>query len=185
MFSGTLVRSSSRQVLKMYSDKVMEYFRNPHNYGRMENPDAVGKVGNIVCGDVMWLYLRIDNDVIKDIKFETFGCTAAIATSSMITDLAKGKTIEEALKITNERVAKSLDGLPPVKMHCSVLAADALNEAIHNYLTENNRSVPEQVMEKHERIVEHMEILEKRYKNFIEAEEKVHNESGESDTKDL
>ena len=169
----------------MYSDKVMEYFRNPHNYGRMEDPDAVGKVGNVVCGDVMWLYLRIDNDIIKDIKFETFGCTAAIATSSMITDLAKEKTLDEALKITNDRVAKSLGGLPPVKMHCSVLAADALNEAIFNYLTEKKRPIPEQVMEKHEKIKEHMDTLEKRYKNFVQAEEKAHNGSCEPDSKGL
>ena len=146
----------------MYSDKVMEYFRNPHNYGRMENPDAIGKVGNIVCGDVMWLYLKVEKDVIKDIKFETFGCTAAIATSSMITDLAKGKTLEDALEITNNRVADSLGGLPPVKMHCSVLAAEALNEAIFDYLIKNNREVPADVMEKHEQSVSHMEKLEKR-----------------------
>lgn len=162
----------------MYSDKVMEYFRNPHNYGRMENPDAVGKVGNIVCGDVMWLYLKIENDIIKDIKFETFGCTAAIATSSMITDLAKGKTINEALEITNQKVADSLGGLPPVKMHCSVLAAEALNEAVYDYLTKNKRDVPEQVREKHERSVEHMESLEKRYSKFIEKEESVRRGGG-------
>jgi nitrogen fixation NifU-like protein len=161
----------------MYSDKVMEYFRNPHNYGRMENPDAVGKVGNLVCGDVMWLYLKIESDVIKDIKFETFGCTAAIATSSMITDLAKGKTIEEALKITNQRVADSLGGLPPVKMHCSVLAAEALNEAVYEYLTKNKREVPGQVREKHEKSVEHMKTLEKRYSKFVEKEEAIHNHS--------
>jgi nitrogen fixation NifU-like protein len=158
----------------MYSDKVMEYFRNPHNYGRMENPDAVGKVGNIVCGDVMWLYLKIEKDVIKDIKFETFGCTAAIATSSMITDLAKGKTIGEALSITNQKVASALGGLPPVKLHCSVLAAEALNEAIYDYLTRHGKDVPDRVRKNHEKSAEHMESLEKRYKKFIESEEEAH-----------
>jgi nitrogen fixation NifU-like protein len=156
----------------MYSDKVMDHFRNPHNYGKMEDADAIGKVGNIVCGDVMWLYLKIDNDVIKDIKFETFGCTAAIATSSMVTDLAVGKTLTEALEITNQKVTDSLDGLPPVKMHCSVLAAEALNEAIYNYLKGHNREVPEIVMTKHDNSAAHMETLEKRYENFIEPNEK-------------
>ena len=158
----------------MYSDKVMDHFRAPHNYGRMESPDAIGKVGNIICGDVMWLYLKIDNDVIIGITFETFGCTAAIATSSMITDLAKGKTLDEALSITNQKVAESLGGLPPVKMHCSVLAAEALNEAIYNYLKSNNREIPEGVLGKHENSAAHMETLEKRYENFIEKEEAAH-----------
>jgi nitrogen fixation NifU-like protein len=152
----------------MYSEKVMENFRNPHNFGRMENPDAVGKVGNIVCGDVMWLYLRIKDDVIQDVKFETFGCAAAIATSSMITDLAKGKTLEDALKITNQDVAKSLDGLPPIKMHCSVLAAEALNEAVYDYLTKNKRNVPDAVGKKHETISSSMEALDKRYEGMSE-----------------
>jgi nitrogen fixation NifU-like protein len=147
----------------MYSEKVMETFRNPHNFGRMENPDAVGKVGNVVCGDVMWLYLKIKDDVIQDVKFETFGCAAAIATSSMITDLAKGKTLEDALKITNQDVAGSLDGLPPIKMHCSVLAAEALNEAVYDYLTKNNRKVPDAVKRKHETVSSSMHALEERH----------------------
>jgi nitrogen fixation NifU-like protein len=117
----------------MYSEKVMELFRKPHNLGRMRNPDGVGKVGNPICGDVMYLYIKVKDNKIKDVKFETFGCAAAIATSSMITDLAKGKTLEEAEKITRENVAKEVGGLPPIKMHCSNLAADALHEAIKNY----------------------------------------------------
>jgi len=117
----------------MYSEKVMNLFRKPHNYGRMKNPDGVGKAGNPICGDVMFLYIRVKNNLIKDIKFETFGCAAAIATSSMITDLAKGKTLEEAMKITKEDVAKEVGGLPPIKQHCSNLAADALHEAIKDY----------------------------------------------------
>jgi len=118
----------------MYSEKVMELFKKPHNLGRMKNPDGVGKVGNPICGDVMYLYIKVKDNIIKDIKFETFGCAAAIATSSMITDLAKGKTLDEAEKITRENIAKEVGGLPPIKMHCSNLAADALHEAIKDYL---------------------------------------------------
>lgn len=117
----------------MYSEKVMDHFRNPRNMGEMENPDGVGKVGNPMCGDIMELYIRVENDVITDAKFMTFGCGAAIATSSMVTELVKGKSLEEALKISNATVAEALDGLPPVKMHCSVLAEDALKAAVEDY----------------------------------------------------
>jgi len=117
----------------MYSDKVMLHFMEPHNMGEIENPSGVGTVGNPVCGDLMQIMIKVEDGVIVDIKFKTFGCGAAIATSSMITDLAKGKTIEEALKITRNDVAESLEGLPPVKMHCSNLAADALHAAIEDY----------------------------------------------------
>ncbi len=117
----------------MYSDKVMAHFANPHNVGEIPDADGIGKVGNPQCGDVMWLYIKVKDNILTDIKFKTFGCGAAIATSSMITDLAKGKTIEEAKKISRQDVADSLDGLPPTKMHCSNLAADALREAIKDY----------------------------------------------------
>lgn len=117
----------------VYSDKVMEHFANPRNVGEIPDADGVGKVGNPTCGDVMWLYIKVKNNIITDIKFKTFGCGAAIATSSMITELARGKTIEEAKKISRQDVADSLDGLPPVKMHCSNLASDALREAIKDY----------------------------------------------------
>ena len=117
----------------MYSEKVMQHFANPHNVGEIPDADGVGKVGNPQCGDVMWLYIKVKDNIITDIKFKTFGCGAAIATSSMITDLARGKTLEEAKKISRQDVADSLDGLPPVKMHCSNLAADALREAIKDY----------------------------------------------------
>ena len=117
----------------MYSDKVMEHFKNPRNMGEIPNADGVGTVGNPVCGDLMTMYIKVENDRIKDVKFKTFGCGAAIATSSMTTELAKGKTMEEAMKITRASVANSLGGLPPVKMHCSNLAADALHAAIENY----------------------------------------------------
>ena len=116
-----------------YTNKVLDYFRNPRNMGEMKDPDGIGKVGNAVCGDVMWIYLRIKNDIITDCKFKTFGCVAAIATSSALTELTKGKTLEEALKITNKDVAKELEGLPPIKMHCSLLAEEGLRAAIEDY----------------------------------------------------
>ena len=117
----------------MYSEKVMEHFRNPRNVGEILDADGVGTVGNPVCGDVMTIYIKVKDNRIADIKFKTFGCGAAVATSSMITELAKGKTLEEAMKIARSDVADSLGGLPPIKMHCSNLAADALHEAIKDY----------------------------------------------------
>ncbi len=117
----------------MYSEKVMDHFANPRNVGEIPDADGIGKVGNPQCGDVMWLYIKVKDGILTDIKFKTFGCGAAIATSSMITELAKGKTIEEAKKISRQDVADSLEGLPPTKMHCSNLAADALKEAIKDY----------------------------------------------------
>ncbi|MFC1789767.1 iron-sulfur cluster assembly scaffold protein [Patescibacteria group bacterium] len=125
-----------------YTKKVFECFKNPKNYGKMKNPDGVGKIGNPVCGDVMWLYIKVEKnkknqEMIKDIKFETFGCVAAIATSSIITDLAKGKTLKEAMKIDKQKIVESLGGLPPIKMHCSILAASALAVAIKDYLSKN------------------------------------------------
>jgi len=119
----------------LYSEKVMEHFRNPRNVGEMENPDGVGHVGNPVCGDIMELYIRVENGVITDARFKTFGCGAAIATSSMVTELVKGKTIDEALRLSNRAVAEALGGLPPIKMHCSVLAEEALKSAIDDYLS--------------------------------------------------
>ncbi len=186
-----------------YTKKVIEYFRKPHNYGRMKNPDGVGKVGNTVCGDVMWLYIKVGEDkkparnatparhadashagrhsdagggkeIIKDIKFETFGCVAAIATSSVITDLAKGKTLENALKIDKKQIVESLGGLPPIKLHCSVLAADALYEAIYDYFSKSKREIPKDLEEKHKSIKEERERIKEKYKDWTEVEEKMH-----------
>ena len=123
----------------LYSEKVMEHFQNPRNVGEMENPDGIGHVGNPVCGDIMELYIKVKDDIIIDAKFKTFGCGAAIATSSMVTEMVKGKTIEEALKISNKAVAEALDGLPPIKMHCSALAEEALRLAIEDYLAKPKR----------------------------------------------
>jgi len=117
----------------MYSQKVMEHFKNPHNMGEIPDADGVGTVGNPVCGDLMTIYIKVKDNRLQDIKFKTYGCGSAIATSSMITDIARGKTLEQALKITRADVADSLGGLPPVKMHCSNLAADALHAAIEDY----------------------------------------------------
>lgn len=117
----------------MYSDKVWDHFSNPRNVGEIADADGVGEVGNATCGDIMKIYLKIEKDVITDVKFKTFGCGAAIATSSMATEMIKGKPVSEALKLTNKAVVEALDGLPPVKMHCSVLAEEALRSAISDY----------------------------------------------------
>ena len=117
----------------MYSDKVMDHFENPRNVGVIEDADGIGTVGNPVCGDVMKMYIKVKDNIITDVKFKTFGCASAIATSSMATELIKGKSIYEALKLTNKAVAEALDGLPPVKMHCSVLAEEAIKSAIEDY----------------------------------------------------
>jgi nitrogen fixation NifU-like protein len=123
----------------MYTDKVMEHFTKPHNMGELKDADGVGKVGNPTCGDLMFVYIKVKDDVLTDVTFKTFGCGAAIATSSMVTDLAKGKTLDEALKISRADVARELGGLPPIKMHCSNLAADALHMAIKDYLVKQGR----------------------------------------------
>jgi len=127
----------------MYSQKVMEHFRNPKNVGEIQDADGIGKVGNPVCGDLMWIYIKVKDNRLEDVKFKTFGCGAAIATSSMVTEMAKGKTIEEALKISRQDVADALDGLPPIKMHCSNLASDGLKAAILDYMKRNGITPPE------------------------------------------
>ncbi len=119
--------------MALYSEKVMDHFRNPRNLGVIEDADGVGEVGNAKCGDIMRIYLKIENETIADVKFETFGCGSAIASSSMATELIKGKPLEEALKLTNKAVTEALDGLPPQKIHCSVLAEEAIKGAIEDY----------------------------------------------------
>ena len=116
-----------------YSDKVMDHFSNPRNVGEIENPDGLGEAGNVKCGDIMKIYLRVIDNVIEDVKFKTFGCASAIASSSMATEMIKGKTVDEAWELTNTAVAEALDGLPPIKMHCSVLAEEAIHKAINDY----------------------------------------------------
>lgn len=117
----------------IYTDKVMDHFQNPRNVGEIEDANGVGEVGNAKCGDIMKIYLKVEDNIIKDVKFKTFGCGSAIASSSMATEMIKGKTIDEAWELSNKAVAEALDGLPPVKMHCSVLAEEAIHKAINDY----------------------------------------------------
>lgn len=121
----------------MYSEKVMDHFRNPRNVGEIENADGIGEVGNPKCGDIMKIYIKVEEGRIADVKFKTFGCGSAIASSSMATELIKGKKVEEAWELTNKAVAEALEGLPPVKMHCSVLAEEAIHKAINDYRVKN------------------------------------------------
>jgi nitrogen fixation NifU-like protein len=167
-----------REPVGLYSKEVMKHFKNPRNIGRMENPDGVGKVGNVVCGDVMYLYIKVKKDkkgrnIISDVKFETFGCIAAISTSSMITTIAKGKTIEEAMKISKLDVANALGGLPKIKLHCSVLASDALIEAIYDYLTKNKLTIPDELAKRHEQIKKETEFVEDKFKDYIKMEKEI------------
>ena len=129
--------------MALYSEKVMDHFRNPRNVGVIENADGVGEVGNAKCGDIMKMYLKIDDDVVSDVKFETFGCGSAIASNSMATELIKGKPVAEALKLTNKAVVEALDGLPDYKMHCSVLAEEAIRSALDDYYQRNPEKKPE------------------------------------------
>lgn len=127
----------------IYSDKVMDHFKNPRNVGEIDDANGVGEVGNAKCGDIMKVYLKVEDNIIKDVKFQTFGCGSAIASSSMATELIKGKTLEEAWELSNKAVAEALDGLPPVKMHCSVLAEQAIKAALVDYAQKNNIEIPE------------------------------------------
>ena len=145
-----------------YSEEVIKHFNKPHNYGKIKDYDGLGKVGNMICGDEMWLYVKLGKnrkkeEIIKDVKFETFGCVAAIATSSVITDLVKGKTIEEALKVKKDDIVKTLGELPPIKIHCSVLAIDALSEAIYDYYTKNKIEISKDLEKKHQIILKREE----------------------------
>ena len=127
-----------------YSEKVMEHFKNPKNVGEIPDANGIGNVGNAVCGDIMKLYIKVEDNIIVDAKFKTYGCGAAIATSSMVTEIVKGKTVDEALKISNKAVAEALGGLPPIKMHCSVLAEQALRSAIDDYLAKREKKKQKQ-----------------------------------------
>jgi nitrogen fixation NifU-like protein len=139
----------------MYSELVMDHFRNPHNVGAMEDADGVGKVGNPTCGDIMEMFIKVEGDRIADVKFRTFGCGAAIATSSITTDLVKGKTLDEALQLSNRAVAEALGGLPAQKMHCSNLAADALHEAIRDYRRRRGEDIGDDQAGEHDHGHEH------------------------------
>ncbi len=157
---------------KIYTKKVIEHFKNPHNLGKLKNPNGIGKVGNLTCGDVMHIYIQVEKDkkrkeIIKNIKFETFGCVAALSTSSVVTDLAKGKTLDKALQINKDDIVKILGGLPAIKLHCSILAIDALSEAIYDYLTKNKREIPKELQKRHKKIKKDLEVIEKRYEELL------------------
>lgn len=163
----------------LYTKKVIEHFKNPHNMGKMKGPDAIGRAGNFLCGDTMQLYIKIGKDkegreIIKNVSFETLGCVAAIATSSVITELVKGKPLEEALKFNREEIVKELGGLPSTKIHCSTLAADALHEAIYNYLKKKKRKIPEKLLKIHQKVEREKKEIEKRYKEWLKIEEKIY-----------
>ncbi len=130
--------------MALYSEKVMDHFRNPRNVGVIEDADGVGEVGNAKCGDIMKIYLKIDDDIVTDVKFETFGCGSAIASSSMATELIKGRPVSEALSLTNQAVAEALDGLPPHKIHCSVLAEEAIKNALDDYYAKHPEKKPQE-----------------------------------------
>jgi len=152
----------------LYSKKLLRLFGEEKNFGKIKNPDGMGKVGNIRCGDEMWLYLKIEKNkqgknFVKDVKIQTFGCVAAIATSSVVADLARGKTIDQALKITATDVMKTTGQLPKVKIHCSLLATDALVEAIYNYLEKNNYKISNDMEQKHQQIIKKNKLLKKKF----------------------
>jgi len=152
-----------------YTKETIKHFRDPHNYGEIKKPNGKGTVGNIICGDVMSLYIVVDKkkETIKEVKFKTYGCAAAIATSSVITDLAKGKTIDQALKLSKNDVIETLKGLPPIKIHCSLLAIDALGEAIYQYLFKENKTISPDLKKRHERIEKDKNQIEERYQKWI------------------
>lgn len=151
-----------------YSKKVLQHFNKPHNYGKMKFPDGVGEVGNLICGDVMKLYIKVGKnakkqEIIKDIKFSTYGCLAAIASSSILTDLVKGRTLDEAINFDRKEIVQELGGLPAIKIHCSVLAGDALLEAIYNYLSKNKKPIPEKLTQRHQRLQKDKEMIKKKH----------------------
>lgn len=158
---------------------IMDHFKKPRNIGEIKNADGVGRVGNFICGDIIWLYIKIKKDKkdkepkIANIKFQTLGCTVAIAVSSIITTLAKGKTISEALKINKDNVLKMSGNVPKNKIHCSFLADDALHEAIYDYLLKNKMIIPEDLQKRHERVKKELEITEDKHEEYIGLEKKI------------
>jgi len=147
----------------MYTKRVLSHFKNPQNMGKIENADGIGNVGNVICGDLMKLYIKVKDNVLEDVKFETYGCVAAISTSSVLTTMAKGKTIEQALQIKNEDIVKELQDLPKVKMHCSLLATDALREAIYDYLKKQGQEIPAGLEKVHDRVERERCIIKEKY----------------------
>ena len=165
--------------MAIYSKKIIEHFKHPRNVGKIKNPDGIGEAGNLLCGDLMKLYIKIGKnrkgqEIIKNIKFETLGCIVAIANTSLLTTLVKGKTIKESLKIKKNVLIKKLgQPLPPFKIHCSVLAIDALREAIYNYFEKNKIPIPKKLEKTHQRVIKIRKKIEKRYKEFGEFEKEI------------
>ncbi|MEM5872320.1 MAG: iron-sulfur cluster assembly scaffold protein [Candidatus Aenigmatarchaeota archaeon] len=164
----------------LYSKEIMKHFKNPKNVGKIKNPSGKGRVGNLACGDIMEFYIKVKKDKngkerISDIKFQTFGCIVALAVSSILTTMVKGKTLQQAIKINNNDILKKSGPVPPIKIHCSILAADALHEAIYDYLTKNKRIIPESLQKEHERIKNTLEQVERTHKEFTQFEEKILN----------
>jgi len=164
---------------KIYSKEIMKHFTHPQNVGKMKNYDGLGRVGNLTCGDIMYLYIKVGKNknrrkIIKDISFETFGCTVAIANTSLLTTIAKGKTLEEALRITKEDLVKEFGQVPLVKIHCSLLAVDALGEAIYDYLSRNEQPISKELRERHQRVERDNKIIKRRHRELVKIEEKLH-----------
>jgi len=163
----------------LYSKEIMKHFRHPRNVGKMKNYDGLGKIGNLLCGDILWLYIKVGKnkqgkEIIKRASFLTFGCTIAIANSRLITTMVRGKTLEKAMKITKEKLLKKLGKVPPFKIHCSLLAVDALSEAIYDYFLKNKKEIPKELQKRHERIKREKKEIEKRYKEWIKMEEEMY-----------
>ncbi len=165
--------------MPIYSKKIIEHFKKPRNVGKIKNPSGVGEAGNLLCGDLMRLYLKVEKDkkgqeIIKDIKFETLGCVVAVANTSLLTTMVKGKRIEDALKIKKEELIKKLgQPLPPFKIHCSILAVDALKEAIYDYYKKRGIKIPEDLEKDHQRIIRVKTQIEEKYKEFRKLEKEV------------
>ncbi|MFH1968358.1 MAG: iron-sulfur cluster assembly scaffold protein [bacterium] len=165
--------------MTLYSKEVLKHFKSPKNVGRIKNPDGLGRVGNLTCGDIMYLYLIIGKDkkareIVKDIKFETFGCTVAIANTSLLTTMVKGKTLEYAMKITKNDLIKKFKNVPLVKVHCSFLAVDALTEAIYDYFKKQGRKISAELEEKHKRAEKIGTEIKHRHSAVVELEEELH-----------
>lgn len=170
---GIIIRKMRHEFL-LYSKEILKHFKRPKNVGKIKDPSGIGIAGNILCGDVMHLYLKIKNDRIVDAKFETFGCIVAVANSSMVTEMIKGKSLSEALKISKEDLLKKIgQPLPPIKIHCSILATDALYEALYDYYVKSKLPIPKKLEKEHKRIQRTLETIEKRYKEFIKLEKEV------------
>ena len=163
----------------LYSKEVMKHFKNPRNVGKMKNPSGLGKAGNLKCGDTMYFYLRIGKDkkgreIIKDVKFETYGCAIAIANTSLLTAMVKNKTLEEAIKITKDDLLKKFGQVPFVKIHCSLLAVDALAEAIYDYYKKNKKPISEELQKRHEMAEKIGKEIEHRHGELVKIEEEIH-----------